>query len=129
MSIDEMAVSVDRDLLELAGSELLRISVSWMEDTAIMVLAGEVDLSTGSMLQEHLQDIVPGARGGLVVDLGLVTFLGSTGMSILVTTHKQLQAQGSRLVVFAPTPWIRRLFELCHMNSVLVIVPDDSDEN
>jgi anti-sigma B factor antagonist len=134
MSLDQVVVDVDQDLLDFANtdtwrSSLLRISVSWMGDIAIMVLAGEVDLSTASLMQEHLEEILPDLRSDLVVDLGLVTFLGSTGMSFLVLAHRQLQVQGSRLVVFAPTPRIRSLFEICDLNSVLVIVPDNSDEN
>ena len=133
MSLDEVGVDVDQDLLDLANTDiwrvpLLRISVSWMGGTAILVLAGEADLSTASFVQEHLDEIVPDVRSELVVDLGLVTFLGSTGMSFLVMAHRQLRAQGSRLVVFAPTAPIRRLFEICDLNSVLVIVPDNSDE-
>lgn len=134
VSLDEVVVHVEQDLLDFENidtrrSPLLRISVSWMGGIAIMVLAGEVDLSTASLVQEHLEEIIPDLRSDLVVDLGLVTFLGSTGMSILVLVHRQLQAQGSRLVVFAPTPRIRSLFEICDLNSVLVIVPDNSDEN
>jgi len=133
VSLDEVVVDADQDLLDLANTDiwrvpLLRISVSWMGGTAILVLAGEVDLSTASLLQEHLDEIVPDVQSELVVDLGLVIFLGSTGMSFLVMAHRQLQAQGSRLVVFAPTPRIRHLFEICDLNSVLVIVPDNSDE-
>jgi len=129
VSLDEIAVRVDQDPLNLAGTDsrrlpLLRTSVSWMEGTPIMLLAGEVDLSTASLLQERLEEVIPALLGELVVDLGLVTFFGSTGMSILVTTHRRLRAEGCRLIIFAPTPQIRRLFELWDLNSVLVIVPD-----
>jgi anti-anti-sigma factor len=134
MPLDEMDISINADEIELVGKDpwprtLLQISVSWMEGTAIMVLIGEVDLSTASLLQDHFDEIVLGAgRADLVVDLGLVTSLGSTGMSFLVTAHRQLQAQGSRLVVFAPPYRIRRLFDICELNSIHVVMPDNSDE-
>jgi anti-sigma B factor antagonist len=133
MSLDEIALSIDPGQFELDGKDpwlpaLLDVSVSWMEDTAIMVLTGEVDLSTASLLQDHLDEILMCGRADLVVDLGLVTFLGSTGMSFLVMAQRRLQAQGSRLVVFAPPYRIRGLFDICELNSVLVVMPDNSDE-
>ena len=76
------------------------------------------------ILYSHLADIESEARGSLVVDLGLVTFLDTSGLSFLIAAHKQLQALRAQLIVFSPSHRVRRLFDLTRLASYLTIVPD-----
>ena len=133
MSLENDA-SAGQDASPLAQTEsrrssLLDITVSRMEDTALMVLAGEVDMSSVSFLHEQFEEIADDVRTDLVVDLGLVTFLDSMGLSFLVTAHKQLENQGARLVIFSPNQQVRRLFELTGLTSLLLITPEASDDS
>jgi stage II sporulation protein AA (anti-sigma F factor antagonist) len=132
MSLDE-SVSADQDLRNVAQtgslhSDLLDVSVSWVEGIPTMALTGEVDMASVPIVHERLGEIAEKVRGDLVVDLGLVTFLDSAGLSFLVTAHQQLESQGGRLVVFAPTPQVRRLFDLSALSSYLVIMPEEQSE-
>jgi stage II sporulation protein AA (anti-sigma F factor antagonist) len=132
MSLDE-SVSADQDLRNVAQTGLLRadlldVSVSWVEGIPTMALTGEVDMASVPIVHERLGEIAGKVRGDLVIDLGLVTFLDSAGLSFLVTAHQQLASQGGRLVVFAPTPQVRRLFDVSALSSYLVIMPEEQDE-
>ena len=55
---------------------------------------GELDVSTARFLAEQLLDATAASTGDMVMDLGLLDFIGSTGLSVLVSQHKALQAQG-----------------------------------
>lgn len=134
MSLDVSVVPVDQDRLGLAQTGFpkrpqLKISVGWRENSALMVLAGEVDVSTAPLLTAHLEEIAPLVRTDLILDFDRVTFLDVSGLSFLVKAHKQLASQDARLVVFAPTRQIRRLFELTSLVSYLVISPEPSASN
>lgn len=71
---------------------------------AMVLVRGEVDLATAPELDEVLAAI--GASDGpVVVDLSEVSFLDSSGLSVLVRSHQCLRASGGdglRLVVTRP---------------------------
>jgi anti-anti-sigma factor len=130
----ENDANVEQDPSPLAQTEsvqssLLDITVSHMEDTALMVLAGEVDMSSVPILQREFEKIAADVTSDLVIDLGLVTFLDSMGISFLVTAHQRLEDQGARLMIFSPNQQVRRLFELTGLTSLLLVAPEASEES
>ena len=47
----------------------------------------------------------PAAPGGpSVLDIGLLTFLDSTALSLFISQHKKLRSQGSKLVIYPGAP-------------------------
>jgi anti-sigma B factor antagonist len=109
--------------LSAAGNPPFHISVSQMEDRCLMVLSGELDVSTAPLFREYLVGVTGDIATDLVLDIGLLTFIDSTGLSLLVSEHKRLSARGSSLTIFSPTPMARRLFEISGLTSILAIVP------
>jgi anti-sigma B factor antagonist len=109
--------------LSALGNPPFHISVSQMEDRCLMVLSGELDVSTAPLLREYLVNVTGDLTTDLVLDIGLLTFIDSTGLSLLVSEHKRLSARGSSLTIFSPTPMARRLFEISGLTSVLAILP------
>jgi anti-sigma B factor antagonist len=129
MSLDEDSVNIDSDFVDprpirVDQTDLLQVQASWVGDTVVMGLNGEVSLMTVPLLHQYLRQLSGYLGGGLIIDLGLVTFLDSAGLAFLVSTQMRLKAEGSRLVVYAPTPHIRNLFDICDLTPRLVIVPD-----
>jgi anti-anti-sigma factor len=88
-----------------------------------MAIAGEVDASSVGRLQQEFEDIASETRGDVIVDLGMVSFMDSTGLSFLIAAHKRLKARAARLVVFSPTPQLLRLFEITGLSQILTIEP------
>ncbi|HEY0573710.1 MAG TPA: anti-sigma factor antagonist [Pseudonocardia sp.] len=78
------------DLIEAGDDGLLRFTPVDAGSAIVLTSAGEVDLETGPRLRAALArllerpDAVP-----IVVDLTDVTFLGSTGIAVLVDAHWQ----------------------------------------
>ena len=101
----------------------LQVLVSHVDGRARVVLMGELDVSTARFLAEQLLDATAASTGDMVMDLGLLDFIGSTGLSVLVSQHKALQAQGRTLILLDPTPSARRLFEITALDQVLTIEP------
>ena len=59
----------------------------------------------------------------LVVDLGVVTFLCSAGLGMLVKASKQLHERGGGLALARPTPAIARLLRMVGLAGVLPVHP------
>jgi len=88
-----------------------------------VVLAGELDGATALFLSEQLRQVTADLVGDLTMDIGLLTFIDSTGLSLLVSLHKQLQARERTFTVRDPTPMARRLFQITGLDDVLTLVP------
>lgn len=60
-------------------------------------VAGELDMVTGPPLKEHLSKLLDTQPDRLIVDLSEVTFLGSTGLAVLIGARQVATEQGTRL--------------------------------
>jgi len=110
-------------LLALTDASPLQVFVSQKDERTHVVLLGELDISTARFLAEQLLDATAGSEGDFVIDIGLLSFIGSTGISVLLTHHKSLEARGRKLTLLDPTPTARRLFQITGLDQVLTIEP------
>jgi anti-sigma B factor antagonist len=52
-----------------------------------------------------------------------VTFVDSSGLSILVSEHKRAESMNGELIIFSPSPDLRALFQISALDSYLNIRP------
>lgn len=83
-------------------------------------VAGEVDLSTCEQLAAAVNDAVasPGFEK-VVVDLGEVGFLDSSGLRALVDGLKGAKARGGTLVTTNVPPLVRKAMDITGLTEVL----------
>ncbi len=85
----------------------------------IVRVVGEIDLATAPQLGDQLAEL-PSDSGTVIVDLSEVTFLDSTGLSVLVANWKRFsngEEKGDlRLVVNRPA--IQRVLEVTGLAQV-----------
>ncbi len=89
----------------------------------LLRISGEVDIQTSPVLDEHLQRVLGNGASSLVVDLGQVTFLDSTGLSVLIAGLRRCQAAGGQLRLVSPRPNVRRVFEVTGLTDVFQLGP------
>ena len=91
--------------------EALTVKVRHEQGCAIVTAAGEIDISTVTLLRERLFEVA--ASGApLVVDLERVSFIDSVGLATLVGAAKRAAAHGGSLQVACALPKIRQLVRL-----------------
>lgn len=90
------------------GTAVVRSSIL---DGGVIVLQaeGEVDLATGPVLVAAIDEALQQRPTVLVIDLGRVSFFGSTAMSALLYASERVATVPLSIVV---TPNIRRLFRM-----------------
>jgi anti-anti-sigma factor len=121
-----MAMTLEMDFTPSTtgtGASQLQVFVSRVESTTRVVLAGELDGAAAAALSEELRQVTADLVGDLVVDVGLLTFIDSTGLSLLVSLHKQVRASGRSLTICDLTPMTRRLFQITGLDQVLMVEP------
>ncbi len=88
--------------------------------TRTITPAGEIDLASCDLLQRALDEALGQDRHETVVlDLGDVTFIDSTGITTLVTAHARAKRDGRQLVLRPGPPQVQRTLEICGVHATL----------
>jgi anti-anti-sigma factor len=97
-----------------------RLTTGWQrrDQVAVLDVHGEIDLATVQDLRIALDD-APEATD-VVVDLGHVTFLDSTGITALIVAHRAAVAAGARFALAAATGPVKRVLDV---SGVAAVVP------
>jgi anti-sigma B factor antagonist len=82
----------------------------------VLTVGGEIDPYTAPQLETALEKVAndPG-EGRIVVDLGGVGFLDSSGLRVLISAHQNLKATGRMLVLRNLNKTARQLFEITQL--------------
>jgi anti-anti-sigma factor len=84
------------------------------EGGRVFALRGELDAATERGLAERLV----GAPGSLVVvDLGQLTFIDSSGLGAIYTARRAAIDNGGNLVVCRPAPIVHRVLEITGLDT------------
>jgi anti-anti-sigma factor len=89
-----------------------RVEVSQNGRTAVISLAGELDLASSPELEEKLARLEESEPTVLVIDLRELAFMDSTGLSVLVRAHKKAQERGQRFGLVRGSHQVQRLLTL-----------------
>jgi anti-anti-sigma factor len=81
--------------------------------TAVVALRGEYDSSMVSALADLLASAMAASNGDVVVDLAGVRFMDSATVRVFEHAADFLANRSRRLVLPSPSPFTRRLLELC----------------
>jgi anti-anti-sigma factor len=82
-------------------------------DTAVVMLAGELDMAATFRIEPVLERLTQDSDiGALVVDMNDVTFMDSTVLGLLLATQHRLRAEGTRFLVANPSDSVRRMLAL-----------------
>jgi anti-anti-sigma factor len=92
-------------------SPLLVLEVEVSQDTATVVITGELDLTTRPALIEQLSAVLCTRPRRLVVDMAGTAFI-DCGSARLIVSASRFLPRGSCLVIRRPSSAVRRVFEL-----------------
>jgi anti-sigma B factor antagonist len=105
----------------------LRTEVLDISGWTVVSVYGEVDVATAPELKERLVALVSGGRSRLVLDLGGVDFLDSTGLGMIVSALKRARTHGGDLRIVSSESRITRLFEITGLDKALAVLPTVDD--
>src|SRR5882757_6576303 len=100
----------------------LTVTVDTHGASTVAHLCGDIDAYTAPLLRAALLDLVQQNVIDLVVDMGDVTFLDSTGLGVLVATlHRQGKAGGS-LRLAAVGDRVLKILQITALDTVFEIL-------
>lgn len=105
------------------GHPGFRVAHEITADAAIVRVRGDLDHTTIPHVDDHLHaaTAAPTPSALVVLDLSHVSFLGSAGLSVLITHHRRCALQGRQLRIIATTSAVLRPIALTGLDDILSI--------
>jgi anti-sigma B factor antagonist len=104
---------------------LFDLQVRQQEGWVVLAVVGEVDLASAPKVRQAVIDALAAGGGppSVVLDLGSVDFIDSSGLGVVLGALKRVRAAGGRLRVVVREPQVRRIFELTDLDRILALAP------
>jgi anti-sigma B factor antagonist len=102
-------------------AENLLVEKSEWGPWTVFDVKGEVDLDTAPDLKEQLAEAIRGGATDLVVNLGLVEFLDSSGLGVLIGALKRCKEAGGTLALAAPRRPVQKVLTITGLDKVFPI--------
>ena len=93
-------------------------------DSAVLSLQGEVDVSNSDLVKNAAVSLLADNVQRLVIDLSGTEYLDSAGLGILVGLLKRVNESARSLVIAGARPQVKRVFEITRLNGVFTMCDD-----
>lgn len=90
----------------------LKLRMSQYGGTAVVALSGELDLANAGALEREIQAALAGSDGRVVIDMGELSFIDSTGIALLVNAAGEDNREGRVRFLRSRAAAVTRVLEL-----------------
>jgi anti-sigma B factor antagonist len=94
------------------SSDSFSATLEHLDGQAVIALRGELDMDSAPQLAEFLGPFIDDGPSELILNLSGLSFIDSSGLSVLVTAQTTLNSQERHLIVRSARPNARRVFEI-----------------
>jgi anti-sigma B factor antagonist len=101
----------------------LSLATRTVAEHTVLEVGGEVDVYTAPRLRERLVELVDAGARDVVVDLGGVEFLDSTGLGVLVGAMKRLRQANGTFGLVCSKEALLKIFRITALDQVFPIYP------
>lgn len=101
----------------------LSLTTRTIGEHTVLDVGGEVDVYTAPRLRERLVELIDGGARRVVVDLGRVDFLDSTGLGVLVGALKRLRTVSGSFGLVCDKEPLLKIFRITALDQVFPIHP------
>jgi anti-sigma B factor antagonist len=105
----------------------MKVETRILETAAVVDISGDVDMSTSPRLRRALIDLTDDRQKRIVVNLGSVGFLDSSGIATLVQALKEARPFGGEVRLASPSTNVLRVLKLSNLSALFPIF-DSVDE-
>ena len=88
---------------------------------SILGLSGRFDQEGAKVFGEKIAQILAGGERHILLDFTEVSYISSAGLRELVLAAKKLASAGGMMVLAGLTEPVRKVFELCKMESIVTV--------
>jgi anti-anti-sigma factor len=109
--------------LRVARNDARDVTICSSDQHALVRLFGGLDLDSAPLLTVELEQLAQEKVRHVALDLSALEFMDSIGLSLLLGEHRRVESMGGELIIFAPTPQVRSLFEAAGLSELFNVRP------
>ena len=98
-----------------------QVNLITTEGKIMVALSGDIDSAVSEDFYAQIDALYKSGKKSIILECSALEFIDSTTLGTLVKIHKQLKADGHVLTLVNVPPRIRKLFEICSLDSLLEI--------
>ena len=102
-------------------STRMEFEVKEAGNVTVVAPRGDVDMAVAEQVRQRLTGLVDVGHPRIVLDLGAVAYIDSSGLGALVAAMKHARAAGGDLKVCRIDQDLRTIFEMTRLNKVMAI--------
>lgn len=99
----------------------MEIDILKEESITIVKIKGRVDTVTAPELENQVSSLFTELKNTLIFDCAEMSYISSSGLRIVLITHKQVTGMGKKFIVRNLTPEVLTVFELTGFSRILTI--------
>ncbi|HNW34234.1 MAG TPA: STAS domain-containing protein [Candidatus Ozemobacteraceae bacterium] len=100
----------------------LQINAEQVLGIVTIIAEGEIDVYTLGKLKEAVTLALSSGISLMVIDIGRVAYIDSSGLGLLLGLHKQLEKARGSLIVTGPTSAVREVLRVTNADRLLKIM-------
>ena len=98
-----------------------------VDGVTVLELSGRITLGEGSVqLRDAIRDLIAKGQRNILLDLGEVTYIDSSGLGELVSAYTTARNQGASLKLLKLTKKVHDLLQLTKLYTVFDIYDDEA---
>lgn len=102
----------------------LRLARHAVGDAVVVAVEGELDLFTAPFLRDEVREAIKEDGSRLVFDLSELSFMDSSGLSVLIEAWRLATGEGGGVCLAAPQPPVARILRTTGLDRRIKVYPD-----
>jgi stage II sporulation protein AA (anti-sigma F factor antagonist) len=94
-------------------------------DVAILNLSGRLDMMSATELKSASREIVDKGSCKLVLNMGKVDFINSSGLGTLVSMLKDVRSSKGTMKLSNLAPYVKEIFDITQLSNIFDICEDE----
>lgn len=104
-------------------AEQFQVTSEKRQDATVLTPRGDIDMACSPHFREALRQAQESKPKRLIVDMGAVGYMDSSGLATLVEAMKLTRTAGTRLVLCAMSDRVKAIFEIARLEKYFTIAP------
>jgi anti-anti-sigma factor len=117
-------VILNRHLIPILDKEHPSIPVFMPAQSKVVPLEGEIDLHISPRITTTLNAAVKAKPRNLVIDMGNVSYIDSSGLAVLIEAMQKVEKYGGKFALAGLQENVKPIFEIARLDQVFRIYPD-----
>lgn len=99
----------------------LETGIREIDGMKVLDVAGEIDVYTAPQFKDAVNSIIDDGQKHLIIDMGAITYMDSSGFGALLSATRRLRPQGGTINLVKCNTSIDRILRITRLNTVFAV--------